>query len=170
MGNGETHRQRRVRGESQHDGILQYGANLCENIGVFPQIGGNLVWQRHNPSPKTTPSRRSPSPRAGGRSTRLICRCSPNRTAGTRARPSGWPSTSSSSTTATGALTVIGIFVFRGGIHLLKMAVAARVCLQAQERMGTERTGGADSAASKRPAVRLPQVPSRLGNRGTRAS
>jgi hypothetical protein len=38
----------------------------------------------------------------------------------------------------TGTLTVIGIFLFRGGIHLLKMAVAAQICLQAQQEAKAE--------------------------------
>ena len=34
-----------------------------------------------------------------------------------------------------GPLTVIGIFIFRGGIHLLRIAAAARVCHGMSEQL-----------------------------------
>src|SRR5262249_25994283 len=52
-----------------------------------------------------------------------------------------------------GPLTVIGIFIFRGGIHLLKIAAAARVCRGLSEQLLTPGSTGTARVRSPKTAL-----------------
>jgi hypothetical protein len=52
-----------------------------------------------------------------------------------------------------GPMMVIGIFVYRGGIHLLKVAVAAQVCLEARDPGAAPQPPGKTQLGSRRPTL-----------------
>jgi hypothetical protein len=53
------------------------------------------------------------------------------------------------------SMTLVGVVIFRGGIHLLKVATAAEVCLQAEQKMDQQRPSTPRNPAHARGAEQV---------------